>query len=264
MIRVGTWNVNGGRTIGGELFALAEEIRRYEFDVLGLQELSIPNWRSDGAYASWLSRATGYKHAVVTSLSPSHHEAHARLALALLSHTPLLDPAVQWLPNPQLTNSRGEVSHNKAILKALASLDVGLLEIACLHMVSFFHFGLYHQADRYPEIWEALSCGLVPNGDSTASIVMGDFNSDKRYSLIRQLASGEMRSSFSFDPSKRVRHLDDDILVSSTLTVTELQRIKTPSDHDLLRATVMASSTRTVAIGDSEAGSERRDLRAPP
>jgi endonuclease/exonuclease/phosphatase family metal-dependent hydrolase len=238
MIDVVTWNIHGGKTPGGDSYDFAGELSRFEADVVALQEIDVPRDQADSAHARELRQRTRYDHVIVASLSESHHDPSARLGIALLSRIPFNQTQLVSLPNPNLRNASGEISHDRAVLKA--SITVGDLhyEIACVHMVSFFHFGVYNEAHRFTNVWTALSRALSATRKGVVSIAMGDFNSHKRYELIEQLRSETMRSSFFFHPSKISRAFDDDILVSSSLVVTELDRITTSSDHDLLHARI--------------------------
>lgn len=236
---VATWNINGGRTPSGDLFDVVACLRREAAQIVALQELEVPAPLTDSEFAKLLCDQTGYTDSVVRSLSPSHFERGARLALGILSDLPLLSVRFHSFMNPGMVNVQtGEVSHDKGMISAEVISELGPLSISALHFSSFGYFDVDERRPEFEATWESFSDSIDHVGAQGGAIVMGDFNSQYRYTLLRQLLHGDLNSAFSRFPEKLSRHLNDDILLGRGLTMVTLEREVSQSDHDVLRAIV--------------------------
>lgn len=234
-IKVGTWNVHGGRSREGQLLGegyVERVVGDQSLDVVALQETELTSEGESLMFASESNVRTW-------PICPSDVSPDGRCGLSIVSRPGRTDLA-KWrlarLTNPGLTREMDDSvwkSFDKAFVVGEVSCGSRSIVVVNLHFHAFRIFR--RDPSEFPSLWEELARRIEVAAGSEPTVVMGDFNSEDRNLLLRYYR-GSLTSLVAGKSTTPMGLSLDDILVSPHLTARDVRIVPTLSDHHLCSA----------------------------
>jgi endonuclease/exonuclease/phosphatase family metal-dependent hydrolase len=243
IIRVGTWNIAGGRS--GETSevvnsaVIADVVASAKVQILCLQEAHYYR----GGLDSQLQRAlkdAGLTHLAGAPVSESHIDPDAELGLVVAASYPVHFVDAYTLRNPGLQAVvRGQewVMHDKGWIECEVVGPSGVpVRVSSVHLFPFHEFDVPDDDPMVRDMWREFWRG-IDNLDGDMCIVAGDFNQCKRSAPAREYSRRGWTFCLGDDTATTPSGLAlDDIAVSGPIAVNGHQLHPTFADHHLISA----------------------------
>lgn len=238
VIRAGTWNIHEGIPVSGpgpvSAHELIDQLSESPVDVLALQEVPF-----DDTGHSPLLRAieahSALRHVSGFPLSQASYHQGFRSGVAIVSRLPHSVESRLLLPNPRLRFPNGSKlweSWDKGMIVATINMTGVPIWVASIHCCPFHKFGRHASDEEFTYIWRKLADAIdqIPG----PVIIGGDFNTDSRDPLTRELNQISLSSIFSGMDTHDGKSVDD-ILHDSEIISKSREVIRTFSDHSFCR-----------------------------
>ena len=216
-LTVVTWNIHygGGPTLArgrgqsqsevfGYLDAIAQDLKRWDADIVALQEVDRRAIRSyDVDQLRWLQEATGLMHAVWTptwdarwvphpGLKPSEHIGRVLSGQVVLSRFPLSNDQHIRLPQPE---ANGAIYNAFYLHRHLTDVTVNLGPKHSLRLVNA-HLEAFDDQNRVQHAQQARS---LLQGAGPLSLLLGDMNCTPPEAKVRRAFEDEPETDMSSD-----------------------------------------------------------------
>jgi endonuclease/exonuclease/phosphatase family metal-dependent hydrolase len=218
---------------------IADVLRDNEVDIVALQEVDFDEHGSSPTLA-YLMSATDLRHVSRLPLSPSSFFPGQAAGVAILSRLPAVPGRTGYFMNPGLSvevDGRRLSSHDKGFVSLVVSLpNAGPLHAVSLHLLPYHVFRRSPSDPEFESVWSDATGQLAPFSKAK-SVICGDFNSSDRSLLVGPDKLDV--SGTNFRPTYRGMAADD-ILISSSLKLSEARLLDNFSDHAVYIAAVVA------------------------
>jgi len=248
-LKVCTWNISEGIEGTCNLDSIKEKelsesnllnsiipvIKENDFDIVCFQEFPVDKDSID-VISNKIVENTELKYFILHPTCPSYLFKGGNVGVALFSKYPLSNINKLYFKNPNLekVSKSGHIYHSfdKGIICASINIDGTIVSLVTGHAIAFLPFGCTEF--DYPESYIPLE-DIICEKYKSDLIVMGDFNTDKLYSLIPSI-KGKVIDTVNYNTTypyyeNRGPIKVDYILISSNLKCSESYSIDSLSDH---------------------------------
>ncbi len=252
MLRVITWNINGGENINPKYLNdnlnnyldhldesnsyIANLLVKLDPDFVCLQEVhSIPDFYSQSEVIASQTKLT-YCYEMAFDASHHYKQANLKLGNAILSKHPVNIFKNQILPNPNFSSLQtdGQLwqSHRKGLISIKSNINNEHdINIISLHLLPLHRFNIHPNSPAVIPVWNALSKVLAKY--KKTSIICGDFNINSPQEYLEQLFLGNSLKSVLFDTPTHKSTYFDHIIYSNDIICKKCRVLKgcSISDH---------------------------------